>query len=143
MGELSNETKLSDKVYKILIVDDDQNLIDSVALIIKSEIIERISIHESTDAEDAMNSASKNKYDLMIIDYKLPKINGDELIRYVRNSDLNKECPIIFVSGYYTQFEDSKVVDSFKKVIYIKKPFNVNHLSKHLKSQLFSSNKEL
>ena len=141
MQELSNEPELSDKVYKILIVDDDQSLIDSVALIIKSEIIERILIHESIDAEDAMNLSSKHKYDLIIVDFKLPKINGDELIKYVRESNLNKECPIIFVSGFLTKFEDSKPVDCFEKVIFIRKPFNPDHLLMHLKTQLFSANK--
>ena len=125
-----------DKLYKILLVDDDQDILDVVTINIKSEIIAKLLIHESCNAEDAMNLASKNTYDLVITDYKLPKLNGDELIRYLRQATSNKSCPILFISGFFTELELPQGDESFNKIIFIDKPFEITELINHIKTQL-------
>lgn len=127
---------LEEKVYKILLVDDDKDILDIVTINIRSEIIARLLIDESNNAEDAIALASEKRYDLIITDYKLPQLNGDELIRYLKKSNYNQNSPIIFISGFFTELDLPKGDESFNKIIFIEKPFDLSNLIGHVREQL-------
>lgn len=76
--------------YKILWVDDTPDWVESIEDSIKSHLEEKgydpeIELKESGDSVDI---SKLTKVDLIIIDFRLPNINGDELIKEIRN----KEC---------------------------------------------------
>ena len=76
--------------YKILWVDDSPDWVESIEDSIKSHLEEKgydpqIELKESGDNLDA---SKLTEVDLIIIDFRLPNVNGDELIKEIRN----KEC---------------------------------------------------
>lgn len=70
--------------YKIIIVDDDTNLINGL----RRSLFEKSSdwdIYYTETAQDAIKQLSAGTYDLVITDYKMPGMNGLELLSHVKD----------------------------------------------------------
>ena len=80
---------------RILLVDDNK-----LGLIARKTVLEELGhrITTATEGAEAFAQFSRGHFDLLITDYKMPRMNGLELIRKVR--ELNSGMPIILVSGY-------------------------------------------
>lgn len=100
---------------KILIVEDEKNISD----LIKDTIsLAHYEYDCSYDGEDALNKIKENKYDLILLDIMLPKIDGFEIIEKIKNID----TPIIFLSA---KNDVNSIVKGLKGggIDYITKPF--------------------
>jgi DNA-binding response OmpR family regulator len=75
---------------KLLIIEDDK----SMALTLKESLKNDFLIDLSFTGEDGVSNAAINSYDLIILDYTLPNINGLTVIKEIKK---NKECPPIIV----------------------------------------------
>ena len=80
---------------RILLVDDHK-----LGLIARKAVLEELGHRITTAAEgaEALEQFTRNQFDLLITDYKMPRMNGVELIRKVR--ELNSSLPVILISGY-------------------------------------------
>ena len=79
----------------LLLVDDNQNgLLARKSLLEEQDFV----ITTATNGEDAFEALSKGKFDLMITDFRMPHMNGIELIRRART--LQPALPIILLSGF-------------------------------------------
>lgn len=80
---------------KVLIIEDDIN----IAKLIK-EIVERKgnSAIIANDGEEACNVLNTTRFDLIVTDLKMPKVDGMSLIKMVREND--KDIPIIIITAY-------------------------------------------
>lgn len=80
---------------RILLVDDNK-----LGLIARKAVLEEQGHRITTASEgaEALEQFSRGKFDLLITDFKMPRMNGLELIRKVR--ELNAGLPIILISGY-------------------------------------------
>jgi len=80
---------------RILLVDDNK-----LGLIARRSVLEELGhrITTASEGEEALQQFSPGKFDLLITDYKMPRMNGLELIRKVRELDSN--LPVILISGY-------------------------------------------
>jgi len=81
---------------KILIVDDDPDIRDVLRLTLSEEKYE---ILEASDGEEALKIIHENQPDLILLDYKIPKIDGREVCRRVKKDLLLRHLPIIMVTG--------------------------------------------
>ncbi len=100
---------------KILIVEDEKNISD----LIKDTIsLAHYEYDCSYDGEDALNKIKENKYDLILLDIMLPKIDGFEIIEKIKTID----TPIIFLSA---KNDVNSIVKGLKGggIDYITKPF--------------------
>lgn len=100
---------------KILIVEDEKNIYD----LIKDTIsLAHYEYDCSYDGEDALNKIKENKYDLILLDIMLPKIDGFEIIEKIKTIDI----PIIFLSA---KNDVNSIVKGLKGggIDYITKPF--------------------
>jgi DNA-binding response OmpR family regulator len=79
---------------RILIVDDDAELCDEIAEML---IDEGHSVDTAHDGSAGINLAAKNRYDLILLDYKLPGPGPRSTIEKMRNSQPNAQ--ILLVSG--------------------------------------------
>ena len=79
----------------LLLVDDNQN-----GLLARKSLLEEqgFVITTATNGEEAFDAFSKGKFDLLITDFRMPKMNGIELIRSIR--PLQPHLPIIMLSGF-------------------------------------------
>lgn len=79
---------------KILMVEDNQDHLDLCREYLPSD---DFFLDEAKDGREAFLKLKTGKYDIIILDYKLPDITGAELLKYIRERD--KETPIIFVTA--------------------------------------------
>jgi CheY-like chemotaxis protein len=79
----------------ILLVDDNR-----LGLVARKSVLEEqgYRITTAVEGEEAFELFSRAPFDLVITDYKMPKMDGLELIRKVRS--LAPDAPIILISGY-------------------------------------------
>jgi DNA-binding response OmpR family regulator len=105
---------------KIFIVDDDLQIRLMLGKVFKKDGYE---VRSAESAEEALEILEKEKYQVMFLDLKLPKMNGVELCRKIRK---NNPIGIIYaVTGYASLFEladcrEAGFDDYFKKPAEIK-----------------------
>ena len=81
---------------KILIVDDDSDILDVLKIILEAEGYE---VLEGHDGQEALDIIKKTTPDLLIIDFKMPKKCGDEVCRILKSDILVQHMPIIMLTG--------------------------------------------
>jgi len=82
-------------VARILLVDDNK-----LGLIARKSVLEDAGhrITTALEGQEALDRFGKDKFELVITDYKMPRMNGLELIRRIR--ERSQTVPIILISGY-------------------------------------------
>ncbi len=120
------------KKYTILIIDDKVENLKYLNTILKEENYE---IKATTDASFAINSVTKNPVDLILLDIKMPELDGFEVCKIIKENPVLKDIPIIFISAL--DDVDSKV-KAFENggVDYITKPFEEKEIKARIKMQL-------
>jgi DNA-binding response OmpR family regulator len=81
---------------KILIVEDDNLLSEMLA---KKFIGENALIGHAANGEDAISMIKLNKYDLILLDLLLPKVNGFEVMEAINLDESTKGIPVIILSN--------------------------------------------
>ncbi len=123
---IKNYTHLTSFKYykgmKILIIEDDIQLNTTITNFLKYKGFDTTSIY---DGEDALNLIDKNTYNLYIIDINIPNLSGLELLRYIRQKDLN--TPVIIITASM-ELENLKTAYKMGCDEYIKKPFYLEEL---------------
>ena len=111
-----------DEKTKILLCEDDENL----SMLLR-EYLQAKGYHTdlAPDGEAGYKAFTKEKYDICVLDVMMPKKDGIELAKDIRN--LNSDCPIIFLTAK-TMKED--ILEGFKAGAddYISKPFSMEEL---------------
>lgn len=80
---------------KILIVDDEKNIINTISAILQDE--EHI-VYSAYTGEEALNFMRKNDVDLVILDVWLPDIDGIEILNRIKKT--NPNIAILMISGH-------------------------------------------
>ena len=88
-------TAKSDVAAHVLLVDDNRDgLLARKALLQEQGIV----VTTASNGEEGYELFTKGKFDLLVTDFKMPKLNGIDLIRRVR--PLQPDLPIILLSGF-------------------------------------------
>src|SRR5260370_15649616 len=81
--------------YSILVVDDQDETVISSKLLLERE---GHRVLTAIGGRDALSLISEAQFDLIVVDYFMPQMNGEELVRAIRNID--SEVQIILQTGY-------------------------------------------
>ncbi len=124
LKELSNN-------FTVLYVEDDEKLRKAV-----SQYLERffLNVDCAADGEEGLALYSNNKYDLVLSDIKMPKLNGLEMVEKIK--DINEHQNILIISAYS---EIENFTTSIKLGVdgYILKPIDYNQLNSALYKIVF------
>jgi DNA-binding response OmpR family regulator len=93
----------------ILIVDDDESVAQTFARMLK---LEGYRVRTAMDAEDGLREAAKTRPDAIILDLRMPIVDGLGFLRRLRSSDEPRETPVAIVTGDY--FLDDAVSTELK-----------------------------
>ncbi|HEY94240.1 MAG TPA: response regulator transcription factor [Dehalococcoidia bacterium] len=118
---------MSDK--KIMIVEDDRNLLDTLVYNIEKEGYAAIT---SINGEEAVESARKEKPDLIILDIMLPALNGLEVCRILRKE---MSVPILMLTARNEEVD--KIIGlEVGADDYMTKPFSMRELIARIRAML-------
>ncbi|MCB9992665.1 MAG: response regulator transcription factor [Hyphomicrobiaceae bacterium] len=114
---------------RIALVDDDRNILTSVSLALEAE---GYAVQTYTDGASGLEGLSQNEPDLAILDIKMPRMDGMELLRRLRQKS---NLPVIFLTS-----KDEEIDELFGLKMgaddFIKKPFSQRLLVERVKSIL-------
>jgi len=116
-------------VQTIALVDDDRNILTSVAMTLETEGFKVLTYK---DGAEALREISRNPPDLAVIDIKMPRMDGMELLDELRK---RSELPIIFLTSKDDEIDEAMGL-RMGADDYIKKPFSQRLLIERIRAVL-------
>ena len=114
---------------KIILIDDDSNILMSVSLSLRAEGWE---VETFTDSEKGLIALQRNKPDIAILDIKMPRLDGMQVLQQLRNfSDL----PVIFLTSKDDELDEA-IGLRMGADDYITKPFSQKLLIERIRAVL-------
>jgi DNA-binding response OmpR family regulator len=108
----------------VLAADDDEDILELIAFRLERS---GYTVLQARDGQEALELARTSKPDLAVLDVMMPKIDGFELTRRLREDDLTTRMPIILLTAR-TQEADVKRGFDAGADDYIRKPFSPQEL---------------
>jgi PleD family two-component response regulator len=124
---------------RILIVDDDPDILDVLRLTIPEEEYEVVEAH---DGGEALEKAYERPPDLIILDYIMPKLDGRQVCQKLKKDILLRHMPIIMLTGKGDVKDKVKGLDAGADD-YIVKPFEPEELLARIRMTLRRSEMDL
>ena len=115
---------------RILIVEDEASLADLIATRLKNE---KYIVDISLDGEDGLYNALEDIYDLIILDIMLPKVNGIEILKKIKEEKIKSKVIMLTAK---TELEDKLLGFNNGANDYISKPFHIDELVARVNAQL-------
>jgi CheY-like chemotaxis protein len=106
-GDLARkvQTLLGEGRRSILVVDDEPGVLETLRM----QLGERgYPVDVASDGEEAVRFLKRQTPDLVILDVVMPKMNGYELLRWIRNQPQTRHLPVIVLSAYKLSDEQSE-----------------------------------
>jgi len=120
---------LSKYELRVLIIDDDTRI---RALLYERLTNQGFEVDEASNGEEGLNNSLNNSYDMILTDVNLPKMDGLELIKKIREE---KDTPIMVLTENNEEFIR---IQSFENGVddYVTKPFNPEEIILRIKAIL-------
>ena len=117
---------------KILVIDDEQSIRNTLRDILEYE---KYKVDDAADGMSGLALVDDNEYDVILLDIKMPKMDGIEVLEYLMKKT---DTPVIMISGHGTI---ETAVEAIKKGAYdyIAKPLDLNRLLITIKNALDKS----
>src|ERR687885_2949110 len=124
-----------DNKKRILLVDDEQDIAFTFSIGLEDN---GFAVDTFNDPQEALSNFKAGLYDLLLIDVKMPKMNGFELYREIEKIDNKpKICFITAFEVYYKSLRE--LFPTVKVDCYIKKPITTDDLVQRIKSELVTT----
>jgi DNA-binding response OmpR family regulator len=127
-------SKLQQK--RILIIDDEEDIADILRMTLEYN---GFNTDTYTDPGLAYRNFRDGQYDLVILDVKMPEVDGFNLYQKIRRTD--GKVKIIFLTAseyYYEQFRKESGFDEFNQELFLRKPIETEDLVQAIKKLLES-----
>ncbi len=108
-------------VHKILIVDDEPEIVDLIAAVLEADGLDLLSAY---DGEQAMSIINEQHPCVVLSDVMMPRLNGWELCRQIRSNPSTSDTRLIMMSAARNLLCDECEVDGV-----VAKPFDIIELS--------------
>lgn len=118
--------------YNILVVDDNPM---NIRLLISMLEDEGYRIWPALNGNRALSALEKHAIDLILLDIRMPEMDGYEVCRRVRSNEKTREIPVIFVSALGETFDKLQAF-SVGGVDYVTKPFEEKEVLARIRTQL-------
>jgi len=126
-------------LYKILLVDDEQIVLDSMKFVIEKNFEDALVAGTARSGREAIEKAESIRPDIILMDIKMPGINGIDAIREIKKRYNNAFFIII---SAFDQFEFAKDAVNLGVVEYLLKPVNKNKLVETIRKAIMQLNIE-
>lgn len=133
--EFNNYYK-NNKLIKVMVVDDEKDILRIIKrdLELTKEFQVEVFLN-GTDALESFKKHEKDYYDVIITDIRMPRMNGFELYRNIK--EMNPDTKIAFITAFeINKDEFTKVLPSIDVKDFINKPIDMDDLISKIKSML-------
>jgi len=126
---LKNNIEKQEKTTKVLVVDDDENVITIIRDFLEPYPFE---VFDATNGKEAIGMAFAKSPDIMVLDIMMPHMNGYMVCEELKKHDHTKDIPVIILSAM-TSVEDKLKAMELGINDYIEKPFDPRELRARIK----------
>jgi DNA-binding response OmpR family regulator len=112
--------------YKVLLVDDEEELVRAVAERLE---IRQLECEIALNGEEALRIVEDRTPDVMLLDLKMPGMDGMEVLRRVKKS--HPEIQVVVLTGHGSE-NDEQIVRRLGAIDYLQKPVDIRELVKTL-----------
>src|SRR6201996_5244151 len=116
----------------IVLVDDDRNILTSVQMALEAEGFE---VRTYPDGDEALRGMTQRPPDLAVLDIKMPRLNGMELLQRLRQGQTTARLPVIFLTSKDEEIDEIMGL-RMGADDYIKKPFTQRLLLERIRALL-------
>ena len=124
-AEEKPKKKVELEVPRVLIVDDDEDLLRLLEIQLSSEF----EIVTAKNGLEAMDQALEWKPDIFVVDWMMPKVTGTQMVDILRRTREFRNSPIIFMSAKSSPKERG-MIEKLGVTAFLAKPFQPDQLSK-------------
>ncbi len=117
---------------KILIVDDEADIVMQLEIRLKASGYETIS---ANDGEEALQKAKEEKPDLILLDVMMPPPNGFQVCRMLKDDPEYNQIPVIMLTAKATESDEFWGIESGADA-YVTKPYNAQELTQKIQDLL-------
>jgi DNA-binding response OmpR family regulator len=112
--------------YKVLLVDDEEELVRAVAERLE---IRQLECEIALNGEEALRIVEDRTPDVILLDLKMPGMDGMEVLRRVKKS--HPEIQVVVLTGHGSE-NDEQIVRRLGAIDYLQKPVDIRELVKTL-----------
>ena len=119
---------------EILVLEDDPEIGNFYKDLLSDEFgPEKLKVTIVYNGKEGLEKIKDKKYDLILSDIKMPEMDGIEFVENNFINTVNRDTPVILVSGFIS-LTDEKLQDaSFQNVTLLEKPFKPNSFIRQIK----------
>src|ERR687888_1973823 len=118
-----------------LLVDDEPDIIEILKVGLEDN---GFKVDAFTDPQEALSSFKASTYDLLLLDVRMPKLNGFELYQEIKKIDNNNnKAKVCYITAYEINYE--KIREEFPSLevsCFIKKPIEIQDLVRRINAEL-------
>ena len=125
------------KNNKILLIDDEPDIIYSIKRVLENN--NEFVVDSYTDPILALSNFRPGLYDLILLDIKMPKMNGFDLYQKIMEIESNvRVCFLTASELFYEEYRRLDAYPTLDKAYFIQKPFRIEQLLRELNEILNS-----
>ncbi|MBI4304563.1 MAG: response regulator [Chloroflexi bacterium] len=122
---------------KILIVEDEENILELLSAIFG----DHYGVSCARDGEEGLRMAREDSPDIVLLDVRLPKVNGYEVCRQVKSDPSTSHAKVLMLSGM-VQNADLREAEEAGADGYVAKPFSPMELVKRVEGLLGNNRRD-
>lgn len=108
---------------RALVVDDSRSMRRIVMKGLRHAQLAEFEFQEAVDGDDALEKFNPEEFDIVFIDWNMPKMNGIDVVRKIREDEINDQVKLVMVTSNKTMDFVTEALDDAGANGFISKPF--------------------
>jgi CheY-like chemotaxis protein len=109
-------------------VDDEENTRKAIGAVVEMATGGHVELHEAKDGREAQQMLERTRYQLVMMDWNMPRMGGGGLLDYMNERRLLPGTPVVVISGAMRSAKAGPILDA-GVTAFVEKPFDIDELS--------------